>query len=429
MFFESWALWEKMTFILGLAILAVFAIGYGKLLYSNRLVKKQEVVDEEKRMRIQELRNSGQIVESRRSHDIPFGVRAIQSGIQVDGIWISQGNTPIPSELKLGHLRGSSTDMLDSNDSSKATEMDPESLRPISRQGRPPFRTSDSTTLVLDKLFEAQDTERPTTARTQGSYKPRRSSHLRHGNHGQYDEETLGQLEGNSPTSKRTVRAHRPRSSRHLDAEPDSSAADNERSSTGASSDSETSLSHKLKEKPIASSSGSILSEPDIRNATALSTSNVRSGKAVRPSLPLQSSKAEYLSIPLDSSPFESSDPFATPLASPPLESTPPLMEENAPLDPRSGPPEGYRALPSQPSRSPSPFIAGELHVNKIVRKVNSGFEVLPAGTFGMPPEFKGKGLEMGDDGESGDRRQSRLQKKPRTSMQGRRPSSTIERP
>jgi len=98
--------------ILALAILAVFAVGYLKLLWTNRLVKRQELVDEEKRMRIQELRSSGQIVESRKSHDIPFGVRAIQSGITVDGIWISQSTTPIPSELKLGHIHNGSSDMV-----------------------------------------------------------------------------------------------------------------------------------------------------------------------------------------------------------------------------------------------------------------------------------------------------------------------------
>lgn len=339
----------------------------------------------------------------------------------------------MPSELKLGHIRGSSTDMIVSNDSSKdgqfSNERDPESLRPMSRQGRPPFRTSDSTTLVLDKVFETQDTGRPTTARTQGSYKPRTSSHLRHGSHGLYDEETLGQLEGNSPASRRKVQAHRPRSSRHLDAEPDSSAADNERSSTGASSDSEASLSHKLSEDPSTSSHGALLSEPDGRDAATLSLSDVTSRRAVRGSLPLQHSKTDYFSIPLDSPRFDTSDPFATPLASSPLESAPALKVEEAPLDSRHGTPRGYQALASQPSRSPSPFVPGELHVNKAVRKVNSGFEVLPAGTFGMPPEFKGKGIDMGDDDDSGDRRQSRLQKRIRTSMQGRRPSSTIERP
>ncbi|KAE8443065.1 hypothetical protein EG329_002388 [Mollisiaceae sp. DMI_Dod_QoI] len=425
MFFESWALWEQMTFILGLAIIVVFAIGYGKLLYTNRLVHKQEVVDEEKRMKIQELRSSGQIVESRKSHDIPFGVRAIQSGIQVDGIWISQGSTPIPSELKLKHLYGSSTDIVDPLDSSKeiqmSNDMTLEPLRPNSRQGRPQFRSSDSRTLILDKTFEAQDIERPVTAGTRASYKPRRSSHLRHGSHGQYDEETLGQLEGTSPVSKRKVHAHRPRNSRQLDAEADSSAADNERSSSGALSDSDTSLSHKPK-ATISSSPASLLSEPDIRSATSLSFSGILPGEAVQATLPPHSSKAETFSVFLDSPHFEDSDPFATPLASP-LETIPALKTENN----SSNSPEVYQVLPSQLSRSPSPFVQGELHVNKAVRKVNSGFEVLPAGTFGVPPEFKGKGIAIGDDEDSGERRQSRLQKKPRTSMTGRRPSSVTE--
>ena len=29
--------------------------------------------------------------------DIPFGVRAIESGIEVDGVWISRSNTPVGS--------------------------------------------------------------------------------------------------------------------------------------------------------------------------------------------------------------------------------------------------------------------------------------------------------------------------------------------
>jgi hypothetical protein len=400
----------------------VFAIGYGKLLYTNRLVQKQEVVDEEKRMRIKELRSSGQIVDSRKSHDVPFGVRAIQSGIQVDGIWISQGSTPIPSDLKLDHLRGSSTEM-DTTQLSNETTFDP--LRPLSRQGRPPFRTTDSSNLYLDKVYEASDTERPTSAGTRASYKPRRSSHLRHGSHGQYDEETLGQLEGASPASKRQVHTHRPRSPRSLEMEADSSAADNEQSST--SSDSETSLSHKPKEH-ASSAPQSLLSEPDIRSATSLTFSSIPPGKAIRESLPASGSKTEYFSIPVDSPQIEPSNPFDTPLLSP-VETMPTSRAENSPMDRRPEPSGDYQALQSQPSRAPSPFVSGELHVNKTVRKVNSGFEVLPAGTFGVPPEFKGKGVDMGDEDDLEDRRQSRLQKKVRTSMTGCRVSSTFERP
>ncbi len=29
--------------------------------------------------------------------DVPFGSRAIESGIEVEGIWISNPNTPLPS--------------------------------------------------------------------------------------------------------------------------------------------------------------------------------------------------------------------------------------------------------------------------------------------------------------------------------------------
>lgn len=365
-------------------------------------------------MRIRELRSSGQIVESRKSHDIPFGVRAIQSGIQVDGIWISQGSTPIPSDLKLDHLRGSpakidTTELDKETHSSNETTSDP--LRPLSRQGRPPFRTSDSSNMILDKVYEASDTERPTSAGTRASYKPRRSSHLRHGSHGQYDEETLSQLEGTSPVTKKTVHVRRPRSSRQLEVEADSSAADNERSSTGASSDSDTTLSHKLREH-ASSSPQSLLSEPDVRRATPLTLSNIASGKAIRESFPAASSNVEYFSIPLESPQFEPSNPFETPLMSP-LAKIPTPKAENSSLVRRSKPLGDYQALSSQPSRSPSPFVPGELHVNKTVRKVNSGFEVLPAGTFGVPPEFKGKGVEMGEENDSGDRRQSRLQKKP----------------
>jgi hypothetical protein len=36
-------------------------------------------------------------VMSETKDDIPFGVRAIESGIEVDGVWISRSNTPVGS--------------------------------------------------------------------------------------------------------------------------------------------------------------------------------------------------------------------------------------------------------------------------------------------------------------------------------------------
>ncbi len=116
-------------------------------------------MDEEKRSRIQELRNSGQIVESRRSHDIPFGVRAIQSGITVDGIWISQSSTPIPSSLRLGHLRNGSSDMmapLDANNGAEVTDESPQGVRPISRQARQHFSIDEPGEPSVDPAAQVQ---------------------------------------------------------------------------------------------------------------------------------------------------------------------------------------------------------------------------------------------------------------------------------
>jgi hypothetical protein len=414
--------------ILGLAILAVFGVGYLKLLWTNRIVKRQELVDEEKRMRIRELRNSGQIVESRRSHDIPFGVRAIQSGITVDGIWISQSSSPIPSELKLGHLRNGSSDMVTPFDSSNSAEiMDeatPRGARPTSRQGRQQFITNEPGESSMEPLSGAQEVggpDRPGSSGTRLSYKPRRSSHLRYGSHGEYDATTLDQLEGKSASPpKKKIYTHRPRGSREKELEVDSaSAADNERSS-GASDDSDATLSH----HPKTRSRQSLLPQSDPSDLPSTRASFLPISKPVRESLPQQSSKAEYFSIPLNSPKAEESDPFATPLESP-TEAPMAYKPQNLTTVPGSGWLGDSQTQSLQQSRSPSPFVPGELHVNKTVRKVNSGFEVLPAGTFGTPAEFN----DTSQEEDSGDRRQSKLQKKPGNSMTGQRPSNTTEHP
>jgi hypothetical protein len=371
-------------------------------------------------MMIQELRNSGQIVESRTSHDVPFGVRAIQSGIKVDGIWISTSTTPMASQLKLGYLRDSSSDAAGTLELAKnaQTIVDsiPQSVRPSSGQGIPPSRGRESAKLDHTVgIQEATLLERPDTAGTRTSYKPQRSSHLRFGSHGEFDEATLNQLEG-KPSPKK-IHSHRPRGSRHTDMEGDSaSAADNERSS-GTSSDSDTTLSQRIQVHSNLSHL-SLLSQREDRLNPSMSPSNIPSLKPVSASLLIHDSKAEYFSIPIDSPGYETSDPFATPLSSPGEGSHSFRSAQSAvvhsPVLPDASWLDVSRVSPPAQPRSVSPFVPGELHVNKTVRKVNSGFEVLPAGTFGVPTEFKGKGVEHGQDEDAGERRQSKLQKKPR---------------
>jgi hypothetical protein len=259
---------------------------------------------------------------------------------------------------------------------------------------------------------EAIGPERPGSSGKRLSYKPRRSSQLRFGSHGEYDEATLDQLEGKSSPPKKKIYTHRPRGSRQMELEVDSaSAADNERSS-GTSDDSDATLSNNTK----LHSRQSLLPQHALLEASSTRVSLVPSSKSVSASLPLESSRAEYFPIPTDSSGTETSDPFATPLESP-VEAIQSYSPQNTPTIPGPSLFDQSQTQISRQTRSPSPFIPGELHVNKTVRKVNSGFEVLPAGTFGTPAEFKGKGVDTSQDEDLGERRQSKLQKKPQTSL------------
>ncbi|OTA94733.1 hypothetical protein M434DRAFT_70679, partial [Hypoxylon sp. CO27-5] len=92
-FFSNWELWQQMTFVLAAAIVVVFCVGLIKLWWLSRFLKKHTVLDLEKRARQLEMQKSG--LPAGKRVDIPFGVRAIQSGIEVDGIWISRPGTPI----------------------------------------------------------------------------------------------------------------------------------------------------------------------------------------------------------------------------------------------------------------------------------------------------------------------------------------------
>ncbi|KIW06922.1 hypothetical protein, variant 1 [Verruconis gallopava] len=92
-FFTQWALWEKMTFCLGLAIVFAIILGFTKNLYARWRLRSYSTVD------AQVLDPSPNMLESRiaSSCAAPFGIRALESGVEIEGVWISGPNTPVAS--------------------------------------------------------------------------------------------------------------------------------------------------------------------------------------------------------------------------------------------------------------------------------------------------------------------------------------------
>jgi hypothetical protein len=403
--------------VLALAILVVFGIAYGKLVWTNRLLKKQESEDEERRIAIEESRRNEQMVETRKSQDIPFGVRAIQSGIQVDGIWISKDGTPIPASLKLGHMRKSSSKHRGSQSTSPRASIDssPAAVNSESTRGRTIGRERESRTLLPDHRSKPIDIQYVRGYRP--SYKPRRWSHLRYEGHGEtnYNEETIDRLEGKERVKTRRCLRKADRAPEMENDASSGAAGDNERFS-GSEIDvtlaSNTKAHGQHQSLPVESSGGKSLSE----------IVKITSVRPLRSSLPIQSSKIEYLPVPLKPSENGKLDQIAVFLSNsdtalpfkPPYARTARELTESC---------ESQVPLLSH-SRSPTPFIPGELHMNKSIRRVNSGFEVLPAGTFGVPSEFSGRGVDR--DNQTGEKRQSnKLQKNIRNSTS----SGTFESP
>ncbi|RMZ68887.1 dna repair rad51 [Pyrenophora seminiperda CCB06] len=79
-------------------VLTIFC-GFIKLFYDKNRLRKYSKVDKGKRAQSPEMLEAQPVtrVAEEAKDEIPFGIRAIQSGIEVDGVWISRTNTPVGS--------------------------------------------------------------------------------------------------------------------------------------------------------------------------------------------------------------------------------------------------------------------------------------------------------------------------------------------
>ena len=135
-----------------------------------------------------------QSVKRGRARDVPFGVRALESGIEVEGVWISGTNTPA------GSTPGTPTFLANAN----STRGEPSPARassasvmshlemPQSTQGYPTVMiasdsNSQDSSPCPDRRVSSDSTQQPPPnsdpmPHRRPSYKPRRSSQLRYSN-------------------------------------------------------------------------------------------------------------------------------------------------------------------------------------------------------------------------------------------------------
>ncbi|OQO05008.1 hypothetical protein B0A48_08027 [Cryoendolithus antarcticus] len=96
-FWSGWALWEKLCFVLGLAIGVTLFVGGAKLAHNHYRLRKYSKVAERERQeqaRHHEMLQRQQVPGQARNDEVPFGIRALESGVEIDGVWISRPNTP-----------------------------------------------------------------------------------------------------------------------------------------------------------------------------------------------------------------------------------------------------------------------------------------------------------------------------------------------
>lgn len=195
-------------------------LGCLKLVYNHWRLRKYTALAAAKAAQRQDMQHTPS-VRRRKGPDVPFGIRAIESGIEVDGVWISRSNTPAPSAPDSPTSNASvpqsparpahSPDRASSSSNISRLEI------PQPVHGYPGVMTSRGGPSSANVPFERglsteRSPSRPSSTvsdhvpRGRPTYQPRRSSHLRFSNSQDVDNSAaMAALEGGLLTQKRNV--------------------------------------------------------------------------------------------------------------------------------------------------------------------------------------------------------------------------------
>ncbi|EKG19435.1 hypothetical protein MPH_03298 [Macrophomina phaseolina MS6] len=457
-FFVDWALWQKMTFVLACAIVLTIGIGWIKVLHTNRKLKKLSKPVGARADQEPQMVEAAAVPRRKSGDEIPFGIRAIQSGIEVDGIWISGTNTPVPSsptqsahdkpEASGSNSRPMSTLEIppaagpSSGPSSRPSSCGPPSAsfdRAASTE-RVASHSRDSSPGSSASGQRARQHRPPPTAYTRYS----QASMLRHS-------ATLDTLEGDDEDAQA---AHERSAS--ANANPyvyTFSSNGSSRKSSGSSdnnppdrSDDDTVETARMGKAPMASIPRTRDPRTDLRLLQSHRMSHVAEtgslARRERPERPTGRS-GDWSNMSMDA-PYSRSasnsgppSPPSGPISGPPSPHTPPMAQGAnpfmAPLESANSPtrdshPENVAAhavplLETYQPRGPNfdddtPQAYASQHDSQVLRKVNSGFEILRPGTFPIGPTEEALRAQQPP---------KKLQKKRRPSEADSRVSSFVE--
>ncbi|KAL8929930.1 MAG: hypothetical protein Q9208_001074 [Pyrenodesmia sp. 3 TL-2023] len=401
-FWTSWQLWQKLTFVMGVAIVLVVFAGILKLLYSQWQLRKYTALAKTRATRKEEegLHNTPSMGRRKKGNDVPFGVRAIESGIEVDGVWISRSNTPAnstPGSPALLANQSSATPTPAAaapptqgsfNRSSTASDISRLEI-PQAAHGHPrpnPRVMTSSYSRVSGNPFERsisseRSPSRPGSSyseslpRGRPSYQPRRASHLRFSkDYTTNSAEALATLEGKKLASKTGSKSSQ-------------ESAEYEISGERASDDSWSGSSGEARRPYVRNSSNGVVQPIPFKPSTSRYSSSDLDALAshrkshaaetgqLYPRVRLNDSAEEWTGVqqPAEHRNFlsnrtpspmsTSNDPFATPLRAPSFDefvrSTSPqgqyyLGEEGIPLQQQFGNTQGVRDYDSETLQQPS---------------------------------------------------------------------------
>ncbi|KAF2743118.1 hypothetical protein M011DRAFT_497116 [Sporormia fimetaria CBS 119925] len=449
-FFNDWALWQKMTFVLACLIVITILIGLAKLQYDRVHLRKYAKVEKGKQAQTPEMMEAQPISEEEKE-DIPFGIRAIESGIEVDGVWISRSNTPV------GSSRSSITDVKLSRSHNNSQLELPKAIHGSS--SRSSLASSFDRAVSAERLMTNQSRS-SSPGHENARTRPPVASSSRYSNtnlsrnsatlqalEGPQDPASISAKTGQSSSRSRqssartsdetdymTIPEGRPYEAAYLNPIP-------KHAPLSVPNDPRTDLdllqTHRLSHVAETGQLTPRVRRPGHSGEWASVADNVRAPHEI------SNTNGVDFFVPQQKTP----SPPPNPLAGPPLDAVDPRPADQYPAgqypESHSGQrqaaplletyatqarqaPESYQ--PRGPDYEPEEALHSEpqsgqssQRQSQVLRKVNSGFEILRPGTLGEPPSPEE------DRTPTGEKRRSKKLQKRRTSSSASRPSQFIE--